>query len=204
MPSVNISIWTAWLNGNSFHVHSHTLIGNAQGEHFSSRTLLTIPHLSPPSLPPPSLPPSLLAISPSLTFPLLPTAVFYPLFCYYISFWFFSHLPASEFLSFTLSMQKRKKRHIFNMTPFSWMLQSTVCLCPHRCSGHWRPQPVHHPGCVHSRRNRSPHIPGDLLHCQRQVGFKLQHTSSWEILWRTCPCSSINPFLSWCVSHTYP
>lgn len=130
MSSVNISIWTAWLNGNSFHVHSHTLIGNAQGEHFSSRTLLTIPHLSP-SLLPLSLPPSLLAISPSLTFPLLPTAVFYPLFCYYISFWFFSHLPASEFLCHSLYLCKKEKKDTFSTWLRSPGCFSQLCVCVH-------------------------------------------------------------------------
>lgn len=131
MPSVNISIWTAWLNGNSFHVHSHTLIGNAQGEHFSSRTLLTIPHLSP-SLLPLSLPPAL----PFSHFPLshFPTSshrclLSSFLLLYFILFFFLTSLPLN--FCHSLYLCKKEKKDTFSTWLRSPGCFSQLCVCVH-------------------------------------------------------------------------
>lgn len=78
MCNVNISIWTARPNGNGFHVHFHTLIGDAERESAFHQGPYLLFH------PPPSLSFTRLPLS---LFPSPSTSVFYLFFyCYHISF----------------------------------------------------------------------------------------------------------------------
>lgn len=123
MCNVNISIWTARPNGNGFHVHSHTLIGDAERESAFHQGPYLLFH------PPPSLSFTRLPLS---LFPSPSASVFYLLFyCYHISFSFPLSPATLTLLSFLLPASLRL------FSPPTFLLQKTcsasfnppLCFC---------------------------------------------------------------------------